>query len=399
MLYEKSDMNKRSNLQEEIEKEIDIRVKKEIAKKNKKNQIMNILLVFVMTIVLNNLNISAENSYSSNEVSYDNTNSSGLTSPNVQGALDGLYQAATDYNDLKTNKADKSATVSNVAWDSTNKKLTKTINGSTTDIVTGATILGGLTSSQVTTALGYTPPTTDTNTWRGVQNNLTSTSTSDCLSAAQGKALNDNKAAKSATVSTVAWDSTNKKLTKTINGSTTDVVTGATILGGLTKSQVTTALGYTPPTSDTNTWRGVQNNLTSTSTSDCLSAAQGKALNDSKAPISSPNFSGTVKFGGTTFQGMFAREGKVQDNVSINSGNVYSATLSATKSGYTPVAISDCRVENASSSGTGSSYVNFYYYTMGVSGSTCNVYINARNTYSGTVKVKFVCNCLFVKNV
>ena len=32
---------------------------------------------------------------------------------------------------------------------------------------------------------------TDTNTWRPVQNNLTSTSTSDCLSAYQGKVLND----------------------------------------------------------------------------------------------------------------------------------------------------------------------------------------------------------------
>ena len=31
---------------------------------------------------------------------------------------------------------------------------------------------------------------------------------------------------------------------------------------------------------DTNTWRGIQNNLTSTSTTDSLSAAQGKALND-----------------------------------------------------------------------------------------------------------------------
>lgn len=35
------------------------------------------------------------------------------------------------------------------------------------------------------------------NTWRGIQNNLTSTSTTDSLSAAQGKALNDNKFAKS----------------------------------------------------------------------------------------------------------------------------------------------------------------------------------------------------------
>ncbi len=38
---------------------------------------------------------------------------------------------------------------------------------------------------------------TDTNTWRGIQNNLTSTSTSDSLSAYQGKVLNDNKIATS----------------------------------------------------------------------------------------------------------------------------------------------------------------------------------------------------------
>lgn len=36
----------------------------------------------------------------------------------------------------------------------------------------------------------------------------------------------------------------------------------------------------TPP--NTNTWRGIQNNLTSTSTTDSLSAAQGKILNDTK---------------------------------------------------------------------------------------------------------------------
>lgn len=44
----------------------------------------------------------------------------------------------------------------------------------------------------------------------------------------------------------------------------------------LSKGDVTTALGYTPPAS--NTWRGIQNNLTSDSTSDSLSAAQGKVL-------------------------------------------------------------------------------------------------------------------------
>ena len=61
----------------------------------------------------------------------------------------------------------------------------------------------------------------------------------------------------------------------------------ATIRGEITKSNVTSALGYTPPTTDTNTWRGIQNNLTSTSTTDSLSAAQGKALNDKITTLNS----------------------------------------------------------------------------------------------------------------
>ncbi len=44
----------------------------------------------------------------------------------------------------------------------------------------------------------------------------------------------------------------------------------------ITKANVTTALGYTPPTA--NTWRRVQDNLTSTATDQSLSANQGKVL-------------------------------------------------------------------------------------------------------------------------
>jgi hypothetical protein len=86
----------------------------------------------------------------------------------------------TSHQDI-SGKADKSATVSTVAYDSTNKKLTKTINGTTSDIVSvatlktalslakgdvglgnvenksSATIRGELTSSNVTTALGFVP--------------------------------------------------------------------------------------------------------------------------------------------------------------------------------------------------------------------------------------------------
>ena len=45
----------------------------------------------------------------------------------------------TSHQDI-SGKADKTATVSNVAYDSTNKKITKTINGTTSDIVTAATL-------------------------------------------------------------------------------------------------------------------------------------------------------------------------------------------------------------------------------------------------------------------
>lgn len=51
-------------------------------------------------------------------------------------------------------KADKSSTVSNVSYDSTGKKITKTINGSTTDVVSASTIVidgGGITQHQSVT--------------------------------------------------------------------------------------------------------------------------------------------------------------------------------------------------------------------------------------------------------
>lgn len=90
----------------------------------------------------------------------------GIDASGVSSLVSILEDSDTTTGILNTiaNKADKSSTVSNVAWDSTNAKLTKTINGTTTDIVTAATILGKLTSSQVINALGYTPSSSDSDT-------------------------------------------------------------------------------------------------------------------------------------------------------------------------------------------------------------------------------------------
>lgn len=71
----------------------------------------------------------------------------------------GGIKVLTAHQDI-SGKADKSATVSTVTW--SNNKLTKTINGTTSDVVSAATILDNLTSSQVTTALGYTPASVNT---------------------------------------------------------------------------------------------------------------------------------------------------------------------------------------------------------------------------------------------
>ena len=68
----------------------------------------------------------------------------------------------------------------------------------------------------------------------------------------------------------------------------------------LVKNDVTTALGYTPPTS--NTWRGIQNNLTSDSTTDSLAAAQGKALKsliDGKLSLAGGTMTGSIKWNGS----------------------------------------------------------------------------------------------------
>ena len=68
---------------------------------------------------------------------------------------------------------------------------------------------------------------------------------------------------------------------------------GGTI--SITKANVTAALGYTPPTA--NTWRGVQDNLTSTATDQSLSANQGKVLKASwtaRRRPATPTMTGTT---------------------------------------------------------------------------------------------------------
>lgn len=101
-------------------------------------------------------------------------------------------------------------------------------------------IFAALNSSDITTALGYTPYnstnpngyTSNTGTITGIKMNGASKGTSGVVDL--GTVITSHqdisgKADKSATVSTVTYDTTNKKITKTINGTTTDVVTASTL--------------------------------------------------------------------------------------------------------------------------------------------------------------------------
>lgn len=119
-----------------------------------------------------------------------------------------------------------------------------------------ATIRGELTSANVTTALGYTPPKTDTNTHY--------------------------------TTRIVAGTANGTANAATTNGNTHINVTddntfrsGVVIKGTGATSVTSDASGnITVHSTDTDTWRPIQNNLTSTATDQSLSAAQGKALNN-----------------------------------------------------------------------------------------------------------------------
>lgn len=101
----------------------------------------------------------------------------------------------------------------------------------------GGTI--SITKANVTAALGYTPPTA--NTWRGIQDNLTSTATDQSLSANQGKVLKglvDGKAASSHTHDDRYYTESemNTKLNGKANSSHTHNYAGSSSAGGTANS-------------------------------------------------------------------------------------------------------------------------------------------------------------------
>lgn len=174
-------------------------------------------------------------------------------------------------------------------------------------VKTGANITNNsgvlsVTAANVKDALGYTPPEQDTNTWRPVVNNLTSSATDQSLAANQGKILNESKAA----MIVLTNENLNDVVTpgfyssgggNSVTNKPSNVDHFGLIVIHRASGNYYTQIIYSDSAAyrrhcangtwggwvqdkltDTDTWRGIQNNLTSDSTTDSLSAAQGKAL-------------------------------------------------------------------------------------------------------------------------
>lgn len=183
-------------------------------------------------------------------------------------------------------------------------------------VKTGANITNNsgvlsVTAANVTNALGYTPPKQDTNTWRPVVNSLTNSATDQSLAANQGKILNESKAA----MIVLTNENLNDVVTpgfyssgggNNVTNKPSNVDNFGLIVIHQASGNYYTQIVYSDSAAyrrhcvngtwsgwvqdkltDTDTWRGIQNNLTSDSTTDSLSAAQGKVLKglvDGKAP-------------------------------------------------------------------------------------------------------------------
>ena len=221
------------------------------------------------------------------DTTYSNatTSANGLMSSTDKSKLDGVAQNANNYS-LPT------ATSSVLGGVKVGSNITNS----------SGTI--SLSKSNVTSALGYTPPTANTDTKNTTGSTDTSSKiflvgatsqaanpqtyshdtayvgTDGCLYSGSKKTSVDGHTHNYAGSSSAGGAATSANKLNTNAGSTTKPVYFS---DGVPKSCIY-SLNKTVPTdavfTDTNTWRGIQNNLTSTSTTDSLSAYQGKLLND-----------------------------------------------------------------------------------------------------------------------
>ena len=171
---------------------------------------------------------SSKPSYSKSEVGLGNVDNTADSAKSVKYAT-------------SAGSAGSAGSATKATQDSAGQQINKTYIKSLS--VSGRTITytrGDNTTGTITTQ------DTDTNTWRGIQNNLTSTSTDQSLSAAQGKILNEKfgsytpKSSKvSTTLNAASWSGSGPyTITVSVSGVTTSNNVEVLIPGSATNAQV-----------------------------------------------------------------------------------------------------------------------------------------------------------------
>lgn len=212
----------------------------------------------------------------------------------------------SDISSLSSNKADKSATVSTVTYDGTNKKLTKTINGTTTDIVTTATLKTDMGLATVATSGSYddltNKPTIDNNNQKVKTSSVT---------------FGDNVSVEIKAGSNVTITGDNTANTITIDATDTTYSNLSASQGGTDVSLVTTGEKYT--------WNNKQSALPTTSTAGKVlkSTSTAGTVEWDDLPTSTPT---TVKINGTSITSNSVAD--IQTNGTYNETTNKIATMS-----------------------------------------------------------------------
>lgn len=210
---------------------------------------------------------------------------------------------------------------SSITLQDTNNKVTQTAIKSS-DYTNWRTVLWGA-SNSVTE--GFTPTTVTDGTF--TSDTLTFQPSSGTLKAKIFKGSLSGNASTATSATKATYDSSG---TKDIRSYVSDItISGRTVT--VTKGS---GAQVTLTTQDTNTWRGIQNNLTSDSITDSLSAAQGKYL---KSLIDGKSNNGHIH----TYLSLYHKDSRLTDiNLAINTNGAgamfHFVATSATTTGKPP---------------------------------------------------------------
>jgi 2-keto-3-deoxy-6-phosphogluconate aldolase len=210
------------------------------------------------TISLTKANVTSALGYTppTKDTTYSNatTTSAGLMSAADKSKVDGIAEGAEVNQNAFSNVVIGNTTVA--ADSKTDSLILAGSNVTLTPDITNDKVTIGITKDNVTAALGYTPPTTNTtysNATTSAAGLMSATDKTKLDKVADGAEVNQNAFSNVVVGSTtVAADSKTDSLT--LAGSNVTLTPDADndkITIGITKTNVTTALGYTPPTKDT----------------------------------------------------------------------------------------------------------------------------------------------------